>query len=313
MPLICFAWYFVNMGISYTLFYCVTRKNRCLCCPSRLIGQWTNRQGQQEVGGGGAYDWQPHLRVVLTLVIFSYNSVLKTIISFFDCIPVYDDRLLASAPAISCTHNAQYNNLKPLVYVLIVFVGIGVPVGFLSILLYGAYQGLLINAQFRARFGVLYVSLTFFAPLLLVLHQLRLFTLSVLLFSANRYEVYSERFFFWDVVVLVRRVIVISVLTVGSSVRQLKLDYVSVFNILALVVHMVCPPLAFSFRTVSVPFLLRYSFPLVILVRLVIRTRRKQTTDKKHWFWPPCLSSLYCSPLPLFLCQQHIRLFWAFS
>jgi hypothetical protein len=98
------------------------------------------------------------------------------------------------------------------IYIFLAGVGIGVPVILFLIVFRGYWLNLIVaDEKFKHRYGLLF-------------------------------EVYTPRFFYWDVLVLVRRVVLIFVVTIGSDRKDLRLTFATVVNILLLLVQMAAKP-----------------------------------------------------------------------
>lgn len=78
----------------------------------------------------------PYIRTLFSLLLFSYNSVASSVLAFFRCVtvPGSDERVVASQPGLSCSSH-QYNSARPWIVIILVVVVIGAPLCLLMFLL----------------------------------------------------------------------------------------------------------------------------------------------------------------------------------
>jgi len=100
----------------------------------------------------------PYIRTLFGFLLFSYNSVVSTLIKYFGCLKITDTlSVVRSKPAISCTDNAEYDSLKPLFSFLLGIIGIGAPIAILIGLCYNhLIKHRLRTTKFLSRYGILF-------------------------------------------------------------------------------------------------------------------------------------------------------------
>jgi hypothetical protein len=114
----------------------------------------------------------PYLRTTTSLFLFSYNSIAQATFTFFNCITVSSQRVLASSPAVDC-NGEDYKKLTGLFGLLLALL-FGIPIAILLSLIRSNKLGLLTDLKHRRRYGVLF-------------------------------ENYTPQMFFWQVIVIGRR------------------------------------------------------------------------------------------------------------
>jgi len=123
------------------------------------------------------------------------------------------DSVVATYPGLSCESN-EYKNTAGFMWFLVVTVVIGVPVG-IAVGLWWNRKRLYDpeDDKFKRRYGIVF-------------------------------ETYLERRFWWEVVILIRRVVLIAVYTGVNSNFALQNSWLSVANVLFLLIHLVALPYA---------------------------------------------------------------------
>jgi hypothetical protein len=118
---------------------------------------------------------------VLFCSVLADNSIATSVINYFNCTHIGSHSYLALYPSVSCDEDKQYRAVASLIYLCLVLVVICVPVLLFALLAWGFYTKALVNNdKFRMRYGVLF-------------------------------EVYKPKFFFYEILSLARRVVLITV------------------------------------------------------------------------------------------------------
>jgi len=100
----------------------------------------------------------PYIRTLFGFLLFSYNSVVSSLIKYLGCLKITDTlSVVRSKPAISCTNNEEYDSLKPLFSFLLGIIGIGAPIAILIGLCYNHLKKhRLWTTKFLSRYGILF-------------------------------------------------------------------------------------------------------------------------------------------------------------
>jgi len=101
----------------------------------------------------------PYIRTLFGFLLFSYNSIVSTLMKYFGCMRISDTQsVLRSEPAISCNDDDDdYNSMKPLFSILLVIIAFGAPIGILLGLVYNDHKKKRLHTtKFLQRYGILY-------------------------------------------------------------------------------------------------------------------------------------------------------------
>jgi hypothetical protein len=152
-----------------------------------------------------------YLRTLLALFLFTYNSIANTVLKYMDCLTIDSDTIVvASYPAISCRSD-QYKSLLPMFLSLLGVVVGAAPFVLLFSLLWLHYRGRL--QQHQATFGIVY-------------------------------DVYRDKRYWWEFVVLLRRVCLVALTVWLRDDRKTMMSMLTVANIAILCAHMIASPFA---------------------------------------------------------------------
>jgi hypothetical protein len=120
-----------------------------------------------------------YIRSSVALFILSYNSIVDACFRYLDCLEIEPgESYVSSMPAVSC-QSSEYRNMWPLVLTLLIVV-VGLLPLLIVLFLYRKRQRLQ-EDQFKRRFG-------------------------------NLYEFFLPSYFFWEIFLLARRVILIVIM-----------------------------------------------------------------------------------------------------
>eukprot|EP00808_Paulinella_micropora_P020350 g73633.t1 len=199
-----------------------------------FISWCINRILVKYAGKEGKFNSAPYWRSMVGLFLFSYNSIANTTLNFFQCTTVLGTSVIAKYPAIRCD-SEEYKAYKPLFSMLLAVVVIGFPLIIGSVLVIKKRE--LRKKEWQARIGTLY-------------------------------EVYTHRRFYWEVVILFRRIVVNGVV-VGLSdndKRNQMLQVASFVNVVLMVLHMLASP----FGTMRENQLETFSLTMLALLTLAL-------------------------------------------
>lgn len=207
IPLICLGMLFVTMICQKACFYF-----------------WHGSLGKERVdscvkfgivkGDSVQFSTNSYIRSMIGLLIFSYTSISKTALDFFKCIEVSDfAKVLASDPSISCT-SSTYLSVRAFMIFLVVIVVIGFPLAaFIWLSWMHWHRDIELHSELNlSRFGILFDS-------------------------------YKPKFYFWEVVVLARRSLLISfTAAIGNTRRNEMFLGMTLANIFIFTTHVYVEP-----------------------------------------------------------------------
>jgi hypothetical protein len=178
--------------------------------------------------------WMPHdefqpakyFRTIVAVIIFAYVVMCRTILSFYDCIPVGEESVVSTYPAMSCNGD-EYKMLAPLFYVLTAVIVCGFPLIVLSVLLYQYANGSLTQAAQQREADA---------------QKKNAFPAIINMKMKFLSDVYGSHALFYEVILFIRRITTIVLLVFYTSDRPRKLLALSIFNVAYLLMHFSLKP-----------------------------------------------------------------------
>jgi hypothetical protein len=152
-----------------------------------------------------AWNYNPFIRSTCGLLLFSYNSIVDATLKYFNCTSVNGTAVVASQPSIVCSSN-DYKNYLPLFTILLAGVVCGFPI-LLGVLMYIRRHSLYKGGSMISRYGLLYAT-------------------------------YKPTRWWYEVFVLVRRVLLLFITVLMTGQREQLYAYCTFMNLLVLLVHL---------------------------------------------------------------------------
>jgi len=157
-----------------------------------------------------------------------------------DCVSLDDgESYIATVPSVRC-ESPEYASYFALFMVCIVLVVAGIPVTMFALMY--MYRARLNEPKILQRFGRLFLRLLtvlfpLFHPFLVFLFLFVWFC-----FPGSLYECYSEKYFYFEVVILLRRLAIVAVFVYLRSDSSLRYSVLSLVNVFYLALHTTCQP-----------------------------------------------------------------------
>jgi Tyrosine-protein kinase ephrin type A/B receptor-like len=153
-----------------------------------------------------AFRTSAYIRTLIGLFLFSYNIMCNGVFDYFNCIDIGDGReFVVAYPAVDCS-SIEYNRLMPAAVFALIATVLVIPGFFLHVLVRAYQRGHLLSYTFSKKYGILN-------------------------------ETYDDKLFFWEIVAITRRTILVAVFVFMNEDRVQKFSVLSIFNVLFLAMH----------------------------------------------------------------------------
>ena len=178
------------------------------------------------------FTFRPFVRTTSALMIYSFSTLTSVLFNFLQCVDVGEQRVLYRSPEVDC-NSSEYASRLWLIWLLLVVWVIGLPLAVMGILFRGYRKQLLADQAFRGTWGLLYESYShkrfFFEPLLLI-RRVSVVALAVLLYSDQlaRTQALSFVCFIWCLAQVLSRPFARSIVNYLETTSLALLTIVSV-------------------------------------------------------------------------------------
>jgi len=175
-----------------------------------LVMGHVQQDGNVEVEGKWAFYPSGYLRTLIVIYLFTFTGMIKAVLEFFDCISVGEAVVVRMYPAVSC-ESADYKLMIGPAVVCFLVLTAAIP-GFLFYKVRQAYNlGTISTGPVRKVYGVLFES-------------------------------FGDKFYYWEFVILMRRMVLVCVAVFLIEWRVSKLAITSLLNALVTIVHVQVEP-----------------------------------------------------------------------
>jgi len=153
-----------------------------------------------------------YIRTLTALLSFSYTEITQNVILFLNCRDVGDFRVVAANPDVSCRTD-KYHHYSALAYILLALYVLAFPIALMGFLYWARLRRWFENEKFSIYAGLMY-------------------------------QPFRPQYFFWEVVILLRRLIVVGIYVLAYSTTSARNLSLFCFMTLMLIVHIVTQPFA---------------------------------------------------------------------
>jgi uncharacterized membrane protein YsdA (DUF1294 family) len=153
-----------------------------------------------------------YIRTLTSLLSFSYTTITQNVILYLNCRDIGDNRVVASNPDVSCSTD-KYRHYSALAYILLALYVLAFPIALSAFLYWAKVKRWFENEKFSTYAGLLY-------------------------------QPFRSEYYFWEVVILVRRLIVIGIYVLAYSTTSARNLGLFCFSLLMLTIHIITKPFA---------------------------------------------------------------------
>jgi predicted outer membrane repeat protein len=153
-----------------------------------------------------------YIRTMTSLLSFSYTTITQNVILYLNCRDVGDYRVVASNPDVSCRTD-KYHHYSALAYILLALYVLAFPIALAAFLYCAKLKKWFDNEKFSTYVGLMY-------------------------------QPFRPNYYFWEVVILVRRLIVIGIYVLAYSTTSARNLGLFCFSLLMLSIHVITQPFA---------------------------------------------------------------------
>jgi hypothetical protein len=155
------------------------------------------------------FAWSAYMRSFIALLLFTYQAITFTALTFLNCTTVGQVEVVSAYPAFQCD-SSEYNQIKPVFVICLILFTIGVPLYLASFFIFR--RNSMSDQTFFARYGFIWES-------------------------------YRSKYLWWELVYMARRLILIVVyVSTYSKSRAYQYSWLSFCSVILLLMHMLCNP-----------------------------------------------------------------------